>query len=132
METRWYAFGAAEGESYETSIDPCSRRATVESRTHRYEGPAGVFPWALRIVYPPGVCMDAGLTEEIFFPWTGLLRRTETTIAGPRTYDLIYARTGGVTVISQPETAILARAGQERLHGQPDAAGRSELRASRG
>jgi hypothetical protein len=103
MESRWYVFGAAEGESYDTSIDPCSRRATMVAREHRYEGPAGVFPWTLRIVYPPGVCMDAGLTEEVFFPWTGLLRRTETTIAGPRTYDLIYARTGGVTVISQPE-----------------------------
>ncbi|HSW50391.1 MAG TPA: BsuPI-related putative proteinase inhibitor [Bryobacteraceae bacterium] len=103
VESRWYAFGAAEGESYDTSIDPCSRRATVAAREERYDGPAGIFPWALRIVYPPGFCMDAGLTEEIFFPWTGLLRRTETTIAGPRTWDLIYARTGGVTVISQPE-----------------------------
>jgi hypothetical protein len=103
LESRWYSFGSAERESYETSVDPCSRVATIASRTHRYQGPAGVFPETLRIGYPPGSCADAGLTEEVFLGWTGLLRRAETTIAGPRTYDLIYARTGGVTVISQPE-----------------------------
>jgi hypothetical protein len=47
--------------------------------------------------------MDAGLTEEIFHRWTGLVRRTETTIGGPRTYNLVYVRTAGVTVVSQPE-----------------------------
>jgi hypothetical protein len=102
-ESRWYAFGTTEGTGYETSIDPCSRRATVASRSHRYEGRAGTFPATLQIRYEPGPCSDAGLTEEVFHQWTGLVRRTETTIAGPRTYDLVYARTGGVTVISQPE-----------------------------
>ena len=103
QESRWYSFFTPVGQSYDTSIDPCTRRATVSSRNNRYEGPAGAFPDTLQILYPPGPCMDAGLTEEIFYRWTGLMRRTETTIGGPRTYDLIYARTSGVTVISQPE-----------------------------
>jgi hypothetical protein len=102
-ESRWYSFFASAGESFDTSVDPCSRRATMASRSYGYQGPAGVFPETLRISYPPGACMDAGLTEEVFYRWTGLMRRTETTIAGPRTYDLIYARTGGVAVISQSE-----------------------------
>ena len=102
-ENLWYKFGTPEGGSYETSIDPCSRRATMASRAYRYEGPAGKFPETLQVTYPLGPCADAGLTEEIFFQWTGLMRRAETTIAGQRTYDLVYARTGGVTVISQPE-----------------------------
>ncbi len=102
-ENRWYWFFAAEGESFDTSAMPCSPRATMASRNYRYEGPAGAFPDSLRITYPTGACADAGLAEEVFYQWTGLMRRTETTIGGPRTYDLIYARTGGVTVISEPE-----------------------------
>jgi hypothetical protein len=50
--------------------------------------------------------VDAGLTEEVFYRWTGLMRRTETTVAGPRTWELIYARTGGVTVRSAPELSV--------------------------
>jgi hypothetical protein len=102
-ESRWYWFFSPAGESYDTSVDPCSRRATMASRSYQYEGPAGVFPETLQIVYPPGACADAGLTEEVFYGWTGLMRRSETTIAGLRTWELIYARTGGVTVVAQPE-----------------------------
>ena len=102
-ESPWYSFSTPVGQSYDTSVDTCSRRATVASRNNRYEGPAGVFPETLQVLYSPSPCMDAGLTEEIFYRWTGLVRRTETTIGGPRTYDLIYARTAGATVISQPE-----------------------------
>jgi hypothetical protein len=102
-ESRWYSFFTPVGQGYDTSIDPCTRRATIASRNNRYEGPAGVFPETLQIIYPPGACMDAGLTEEVFHRWTGLMRRTETSIGGPRTYDLIYARTAGVTVVSQAE-----------------------------
>ncbi|MCC7174777.1 MAG: hypothetical protein IT159_06240 [Bryobacterales bacterium] len=103
QESRWYAFSTPVGQSYGTSVDPCSPTAAVASRNHRHEGPAGSFPETLRVVYAPGSCADAGLTEEIFYRWTGLLRRSETTIGGLRTYDLIYARTAGATVISQPE-----------------------------
>ncbi len=102
-EQLWYSFFTPTGQPYQTFIQPCSRQASIASRTNPYEGPAGKFPETLQIVYPPGPCSDAGLTEEIFYRWTGLMRRTETTIAGPRTYDLLYARTGAVTVVSQPE-----------------------------
>jgi hypothetical protein len=102
-ESRWYWLFAPEGQSYTTSVTPCSSTATMASRSYRYQGPAGTFQETLQISYPPGACVDAGLTEEVFHRWTGLVRRTETTIGGPRTYDLLYARTGGVTVIAQPE-----------------------------
>jgi hypothetical protein len=46
--------------------------------------------------------MDAGLAMEDWLPWVGLLRRERITIAGPRTYDLIYARLGGVTHVRAP------------------------------
>lgn len=102
-ESRWYAFFTPERSSFETAVDPCSSLATVASRTATYQGPAGTFHDALQIVYTAGACRDAGLLEEWFLPGTGLVRRTETTFGGPKTYDLIYARIGGVKVISQPE-----------------------------
>lgn len=97
------AFGAPEGSEYDSVIGPCNRRARLVSRNARYEGPVGQFTTALRIAYPPGACADAGITEEFYLPWVGLVRRTLTTIAGPVTYDLIYAQLGGVTVISGSE-----------------------------
>ena len=102
-ETPWYAFLTPAGGSFDTSVDPCSKRATVISRNALYQGPVGAFENALRIAYPLGPCADAGLEEEFFGREIGLLRRTETTIGGPRTYDLVQARIGGTTVVSQPE-----------------------------
>jgi hypothetical protein len=99
-EAVWADLNAPEGTEYDTAIDPCSRRARIASRAARYSGPVGSFDNALRIVYPPTGCADAGITEEIYLPWVGLVRRTLTTIAGPRAYELIYARLGGVTYIS--------------------------------
>lgn len=101
-EQLWYRFGAAEGEGYETKVDPCSPVALVQSRRAIYEGPAGRFSDVLHIRYVPGPCADAGLREEYFLAGTGLLRRTEVTIAGPRTYDLIYSRTGGRRIVAEP------------------------------
>ena len=105
QERRWYAFQTAEGQGYETSIDPCSPAARVSSRAFRYQGPLGSFDNALQIAYPPGGCADAGLTEEIFAPNIGLLRRSETTIGGPRTFELVYARIGNATEYAGAQAA---------------------------
>lgn len=96
----WAAFGAAEGTEYDTVIGSCNRRARIASRAAKYEGVVGSFTTALRIVYPPASCADAGITEEFYLPWVGLVRRIHTTIAGPVAYELIYAQLGGVTVIA--------------------------------
>jgi hypothetical protein len=104
-EQVWAAFGAPEGVPYRTAVGPCNQVATIESRSAKYSGPIGEFQTGLRISYPPSGCADAGLTEEVFLPYVGLVRRTATTIAGPITYDLIYARMGGVTVISEREVS---------------------------
>jgi hypothetical protein len=101
-EKVWYRFGASPGERYPTALDPCSPVAMVASQNAGYDGSAGRFSNVLRIFYLPPLCSDAGLTEEYFLPGTGLLRRTEITIAGPRSYDLIYARTKGGTIPAGP------------------------------
>jgi Intracellular proteinase inhibitor len=102
LESRWYSFFAPVEERFDTSADPCSRSAAIVTRDFDYRGPTGRFDDVLQLRYEESACADAGINEEYFLPWTGIVRRIETTIAGPRTYDLIYSRTGGVTVIAEP------------------------------
>ena len=106
-ESLWADFGAPTGSAYETALDPCNRTARVESRRADYRGPVGEFSEALHIAYPAANCADAGLTAEYYLPYVGLVRRDSLTIAGPRRMDLIYARLGGVTVISEPSVSFV-------------------------
>jgi hypothetical protein len=101
----WVAFATPEGQRYDTEISECNRTAVIDSKRAKFRGPVGEFDQALRIVYPPGNCADAGITDEFYLPYVGLVQRTNTTIAGPRTLELTYARLGGVTVVSAPEVA---------------------------
>jgi hypothetical protein len=91
------------GES-PSSVDPCNPFSRIESREWKYSGPLGEFTNALAVRYSPGSCADAGLDADYFLPWVGLAQRVSQSIAGPRQYDLVYARLGGVTVLSAPET----------------------------
>lgn len=95
---------AQEGVPWATWADPCNRHARIETRNGSYVGPVGEFENVLRIRYQPGPCLDAGLEMEEWLPWVGLLRRVQTTIAGPREYELVYARLGGVTYVRAPQT----------------------------
>jgi len=117
----WAAFGTAEGQRYDTEISECNKTAVIDSKRAKFRGPVGEFDQALHIAYPPGNCADAGITEEFYLPYVGLVQRTNTTIAGPRTVELTYARLGGVTVISAPEVAFTLSLDRARyvLRDQP-------------
>lgn len=95
---------APEGAPFDTAMDPCSPKAVIQSRAARYSGPVGDFENVLHLAYRPGPCMDAGLSSEDWLAWVGMLRRVRNTIAGPRRYDLVYARLGGVTYVRAPAT----------------------------
>lgn len=99
------AFNGRVGDAYPTAMSPCNRTAVVTSRNEKHAGPVGEFDWALSIRYSPPVCADAGIERELYLPWVGMIHRVETTIAGPRRWDLVYARMGGVTVISEKDVA---------------------------
>jgi hypothetical protein len=101
-EQVWAEFATPTGGSYETAADPCNKTARVERRDAQLKTPAAEFFNGFRAVYTP-TCADAGLTHEVYVPYIGLVQRESTTIAGPRTMELIYARVGGVTVLSEPE-----------------------------
>jgi len=100
-EKLWTSFGQAP---FTSGVPPCDQPARVVSTAARYSGPIGSFSNALQIDYSAGGCADAGLEQDLYLPWVGLVQRRTTTIAGPVTYDLVYARLG-VTEISAPERA---------------------------
>lgn len=119
QERIWLDTSTPAGAYSPTSVDRCTAASRIESREAKYEGPVGEFTTVLAVSYIAGPCGDAGLIADYFLPWVGLLRRVEQSIAGPRSYDLIYARLGGVTVISAPESGFGLSLTQ--THGSLDA-----------
>ncbi len=104
QEQLWYAFQSPAGVTYSEFIPSCCGKATVQSTSAHYEGPVGTFDSALQIDYP-GV-FQVGVFREVFLAYVGLVSRSQA-VGGPamRTYDLVYSRLGGVTVVSQPEVS---------------------------
>jgi len=104
-EEVWYAFQKPEGEEYRTALPGALSRAVIVSRKAHYKGPIGEVDYALEIEYP-GV-FQVGVVRELFLPYIGMVYRRQNA-GGPAviTYELIYSRTGGVTVISEPELSI--------------------------
>lgn len=103
-ESVWYLFQSPEGQVYETTLPYCCGRAAVRSTSAKYDGPLGTFDSALEMTYP-GV-FQVGLVRDLFLPYIGMVYRDQNT-GGPShaTYDLIYARIAGVTVVSEKEVA---------------------------
>jgi hypothetical protein len=98
-EALWWDFATPMGGTWIPEFpDGCTGQATVAERNAAASVTAGTFPETVRVQYGPGDCADAGITEEIFSAGVGLLSRTETTIAGPRTMRLAQARVGGRTI----------------------------------
>jgi hypothetical protein len=100
QEQLWYAFWNPAGEPYHTFLPGSNNTAVVSSTKAVYSGPIGWFDWALEIQYP--VTFQVGLYREVFLPYVGLVHR-EQGAGGPAmlSWDMIYARLGGVTYISE-------------------------------
>lgn len=105
-ESSWIDFSAETGVEFPTSAHPCSTTAVIKDKSHNGKFPVGVFENVTYIQYGANICADAGLTSDFFLPYVGLLQRTETTIAGPRTWSLVYARINDTLVVTAPEVAI--------------------------
>lgn len=105
QERPWLAFSTAEGVRFPAGTHGCNPNATIVSKSFRGVYSLGEFGNLARIRYEPGPCADGGLESELWLPWVGLLQRTELTIAGPRTYELVYARINGVLMLTTPSTS---------------------------
>ncbi len=100
QEQLWYAFLNPVGQPYQTFLPSSNGSAVVSSTKAIYWGPIGWYNWALEIQYPG--TFQVGFYRELFLPYVGLIWR-EQAAGGPAmlTWDLIYARLGGVTYVSE-------------------------------
>lgn len=107
QEGIWLPFGAAQGQSIRTELDPCSRMATVASTAAQVKTVLGAFSNALHITYAPN-CADAGVTQQYFLPYVGMILYETTSIAGPVRHELVYSRTGFTNIVAETNAFTLA------------------------
>jgi hypothetical protein len=94
------------GAKFDASVDECSRSASVTTRETKLSLPAaGDFDNAATVKYSESICADAGIDTEYYLPEVGLVRRVETSLAGPVTYELAYARVNGFIALAQKESS---------------------------
>ncbi len=89
-----------DNEFFSAAVD-CQQKGRAEDKPTNYKGPVGSADNAKVIRYYGGKCADAGLTREVFLPYLGMVQRAETSFAGERTLDLVYAQIGGITYIRE-------------------------------
>jgi hypothetical protein len=104
-EYLWYLLGAPPGMSWQLQLAPTptagpagdcvdGSRLVVASRDDVVNVPAGQFTRVVRVDFRSR-CADAGITTEWFAPGVGLVRREETSIAGPVVSELVLAELEG-------------------------------------
>jgi hypothetical protein len=99
-DERLTSFDPAEQPYWNAPLRACEQGGQTQDKRAAHRGPAGEFPSALVIKYLVYGCADAGVLEEKFAANIGMIERTEQTIAGPRTYELVLARVGSLTARS--------------------------------
>jgi hypothetical protein len=103
-EQPYLNFTAREGATFPTTAHPCNTTAVIETKSFKGSFPLGEFSTIAQVRYGGNLCADAGLTADYFLPYIGLIRRTETSFTGPRSYELTYARINGTVMVSTNET----------------------------
>lgn len=98
------SFEPVERAWYDTMLGGCIQGYQPQSQTVAFEGPNSYFPAALDVRYRSYSCADQGIEREFYVDNVGLVRRTVTTFAGPRTFDLVHARIGSLTFRGEPDT----------------------------
>jgi hypothetical protein len=107
QEATFIDFGAPDGQSWNSAVDPCVQSGRIDSRAFEIKAPVGNFSNALAISYQTR-CADAGINSQVFLPYVGLLRHTVSNISGPLQYDLSYSRTGATNLAVQQVSFAMA------------------------
>jgi hypothetical protein len=97
------SFEPFEQGRWDAPLRPCAEQfAQTRDKRQTIDAPAGHFENALDLRYDVIGCADVGVQSELYGESIGLLQRTVGTIAGPRTYDLVYARIGESEIEAGP------------------------------
>jgi hypothetical protein len=114
VERLLYSFGSPEGQPYATGT-ACTPSGEVESRSVAFKGPAVQSEEALRIRYPEA--FQCGYASETFVPGVGPVQRVQLRGPAQLTYELVYARVGGVTYGSAAVQAVSGDSGRSVVKG---------------
>jgi len=113
------SFEPFEGGHWWAPVRPCPEQdGQTQIKRGTHDGPAGPVADVLEIRYRAVGCADIGPVQEQYAEHLGMLRRVQTSIAGPRTFDLVSARVGNLTILAAP-------AGRFSVSVAPPAAGNS-------
>jgi hypothetical protein len=103
LEVLLTSFESFEGGYWAAPLRGCpDQGGQTEVKRGIHDGPAGPVADVLEVRYRAFGCADIGPVQEQYAEHLGMLRRTQTSIAGPRTFDLISARVGNVTIDAPP------------------------------
>ncbi|MEO8660823.1 MAG: BsuPI-related putative proteinase inhibitor [Bryobacteraceae bacterium] len=95
------SFEPFEGGWWQAPWRSCDQEGQTKEQYSRHDGPAGPFEDAVQLEYRSYGCADTGLLSEQYVDNIGMVRRVVSTIAGPRTFDLTYARVGRAVIDGQ-------------------------------
>jgi hypothetical protein len=87
---------------WEAPFRQCDQEGQTQSRNGQHDGPAGPFADVLEIQYRVFGCADTGVSSEQYAENIGMVRRVVNTFAGPRTFNLVYARVGKAEISASP------------------------------
>ncbi|MBZ5623042.1 MAG: hypothetical protein LAQ69_30585, partial [Acidobacteriia bacterium] len=100
------SFEQFEGGHWLAPFRPCPLQdGQGQLKLGNHDGPAGPIVGVLEIQYRAIGCADVGPLQEQYADHLGMLRRVVSTIAGPRTFDLIAARVGNITIDAAPSAS---------------------------
>jgi hypothetical protein len=131
QETLLTDFEQFEGGRWLAPFRPCPEQAgqtQVARGTH--DGPAGPISDVLVTQYVAIGCADAGTVQEQYAEYIGMVRRVQTSIAGPRTFDLVAARVGNLTVDVAPAGRFTVSVGPPVASGNPTATFRLQVNSA--
>jgi len=111
-DTLLTSFEQFEGGYWLAPFRPCPQQdAQGQLKLGNHDGPAGPIRGVLEIQYRVIGCADIGVLEEQYADHLGMLRRVVSTIAGPRTFDLIAARVASITIDAAPSASFTVSLG---------------------
>ena len=106
------SFEQFEGGQWVARFRPCPEQdGQGQLKLGNHDGPAGPIAGVLEIQYRSIGCADIGVLQEQYADHLGMLRRVVSTIAGPRTFDLIAARVGNITIDAAPQASFSVSVG---------------------
>lgn len=92
------SFTPLERGWWEAPSRTCLQQGRTSEIRSLHDGPAGPFHDVLDLTYRTFSCADIGTDSEQYAENIGMVRRVNTTFAGPRQFDLAYAKVGNIQI----------------------------------